>query len=273
MLAGRRVLVLADDAAAAAQVRPLLPGTLGTAVLVTSSSSMADLEGARSFEVGPLSEAEAIALLGKIAGTDRLAAQPHAAATIAAACACLPLALRIAGARLAASPVLRASDLAACLTAGQAGDVSRADSLLSTLAVGDLSVAERLDAAWRSIGPGARNALWLLAHARKVSYPEHLVFALADGMTAVVSELVDSCLVRQDPESGSYTLAPLISSFALCQPVPTVADIRAPASWLAHPAEAGTREHRAGRDRWSYRARRDGWIGFGDQPHAAAAGG
>ncbi len=276
MLAGRRVLVLADDAALAAQVRPLLPGTQGSAVLVTSSWRMADLEGACSFEVGSLSEAEAIALLGKIAGVERLAAEPDAAAAIVTACAGLPLALRIAGARLAASPALRPSDLASCLTAGQAGDASHADGLLSSLVIGDLSVGRRLDEAWRTLGAGARNALWLLAHARKVSYAEQLVFTLAGGSSAVVTELADSCLVRQDPDTGRYTLAPLVASFALCQPMPALAGIRLPAGWPLHPAEAGARDHRAGRDgrdRWSYRARRNGWSGLGTQPHAAAAGG
>jgi DNA-binding SARP family transcriptional activator len=276
MVAGRRVLVLADNAAAAAQVRPLIPGTEGSAVLVTSSCRMADLEAAHGIEVGPLSQAEAVALLGRIAGPDRLVAEPAAAAAIVTACAGLPLALRIAGARLAASPALRPSGLAACLTAGQAGDVARADELLASLAVGDLSVAGRLHEAWRTLSPGARNALWLLAHARKVSYAEHLVFALADRSSAVVTELENSCLVFQDPDTGRYALAPLVASFGLCQPVPALAGIRAPASWPLHPPEAGRRERRVerdGRDRWSYRARREGWTGLDGQPHAAAAGG
>jgi len=276
LLAGRRVLVLADDAAAAAQVRPLLPGTEGSAVLVTSSGRMADLEGAHSIEVGPLSEAEAVALLGNIAGAERLAAEAKAAAAIVTACAGLPLALRIAGARLAASPALRLTNLATWLTSGQAGDVAHADDVLSSLAVGDLSVARRLHEAWRALSPGARNALWLIAHSRKASYTEHLVFALADRSSAIVAELLDSCLFRQDAATGRYALAPLVSSFALCQPMPTLAGIRAPASWPLHPADAAARERRVGRDgrdRWSYRARRDGWTGLDGQPHAAAAGG
>jgi DNA-binding SARP family transcriptional activator len=274
LLAGRRVLVLADDAAAAAQVRPLLPGTEGSAMLITSSCRMADLEGARSIEVGPLGRAEATALLGKIAGPDRLAADEEAAAAIVNACAGLPLALRIAGALLAASPALRPSDLAACLAVDRVGDAAHADALLSSLAVGDLSVVGRLAEAWRTLGAGAQHALWLLAHARKSSYAQQLVFALAGGSSAAVTELVDSCLVLQDPETGGYTLAPLIASFALCLPLPAMAPVREPGSWPLHPAEAGAREHRLGRDRrdrWSYRDRRHGWAGHDDQSQVAAA--
>ena len=104
MLAGRRVLVLADDATAAAQLRPLLPGSSGAAVLVTATGRLGDLEGARHVEVDRLSPDEALALLGRIAGPSRLAADRPAAEAIVSACAGLPLALRIAGAELAAGP-------------------------------------------------------------------------------------------------------------------------------------------------------------------------
>src|SRR5215469_16839217 len=65
-LAGRRVLVLADDASDAAQLRPLLPGASGAAVLVTATCRLSDLEGAALFEVGALSQADALAMLGRI---------------------------------------------------------------------------------------------------------------------------------------------------------------------------------------------------------------
>jgi DNA-binding SARP family transcriptional activator len=212
MLAGRRMLVLADDAATAAQVRPLLPGAQGSAVLVTSSSRLADLEGALGIVVGPLGQKEAVAMLGKIVGDERLRADRDAAAAIAVACAGLPLALRIAGARLAASPALRPADLAAALAVP--------GSLLDELVIGDLSVAGRLAAAWQALEPDAQHALWLLAHARQANSPPWLVKAVTGGSPGTVRALADSCLILQHPATGWYSLAPLVASFALAQPTP-----------------------------------------------------
>jgi transcriptional regulator with XRE-family HTH domain len=103
-LAGRRVLLVADDAASSAQVRPLLPGTGASAVLVTSRRQLAGLPGTTLVMLDPLTQDEAIGLLGQIAGQQRMAAEPQAAGELAQACGLLPLALRIAGARLAARP-------------------------------------------------------------------------------------------------------------------------------------------------------------------------
>jgi DNA-binding SARP family transcriptional activator len=218
MLAGRRVLVLADDATAAAQLRPLLPGSSGAAVLVTATGRLGDLEGARHVEVDRLSPDEALALLGRIAGPSRLAADRPAAEAIVAACARLPLALRIAGAKLAAAPAMCAADLAAELTdeAGPPPD----GALRAALAIGDLSVARRLDEAWYSLRLDARLALWLLAHAQQDSCPDWLVDAVAAGSPATVGELADSCLIHQDPATGRYSLAPLVARYTLAQPVP-----------------------------------------------------
>jgi DNA-binding SARP family transcriptional activator len=205
MLAGRRVLVLADGAAAASQVRPLLPGTRGSAVLVTSGSPLAALEGAHSIGLGPLSRTESIALLGKIVGEERLRADRTATTSIVGACAGLPLALRVAGARLAASPALSPADLAAAL-AGR--------DWLSELAIGDLSVRVRLAQAWAALEPAAQHALWLLAHARQVSSPTWLMKSVTGGAPGVVRELADTSLILQDPASGGYSLAPLVDRYA-----------------------------------------------------------
>ena len=231
MLAGRRVLVLADDATAAAQLRPLLPGSSGAAVLVTATGRLGDLEGARHVEVDRLSPDEALALLGRIAGPSRLAADRPAAEAIVSACAGLPLALRIAGAKLAAAPAIRAADLAAELT-DEPGP--RPDGALrAALAIGDLSVARRLDEAWYSLRLDARLALWLLAHAQQDSCPDWLVDAVAAGSPATVGELADSCLIHQDPVTGRYSLAPLVARYALAQPVPRPYAVR---SWRSFAA-------------------------------------
>lgn len=101
LLAGRRMLIVLDDAANEQQVRPLLPGSGGSSVLVTSRHRLGGLAGARLVELDLLSTEEATALLTRIAGADRIGPAPEAAAEIVAACGNLPLAVRVAGARLA----------------------------------------------------------------------------------------------------------------------------------------------------------------------------
>jgi DNA-binding SARP family transcriptional activator/tetratricopeptide (TPR) repeat protein len=101
-LVGQRVLIVLDDARDAAQVRPLLPGSASCAVLVTTRNRMPDLAGSRYVDLDVLSADEAWELFAGIVGTERAAAEPAATAEVLAACAGLPLAIRIAGARLAA---------------------------------------------------------------------------------------------------------------------------------------------------------------------------
>lgn len=115
---GRRLLLVLDDAASSAQVRPLLPGTAGPAVLVTSRRRMATLEGAVRVPLGMLPMADAVRMLGMICGPDRVAEEPEAAAEIVRACGSLPLAIRIAGGRLATRPHWSLRRLAARLSTG-----------------------------------------------------------------------------------------------------------------------------------------------------------
>lgn len=114
LLAGRRMLILADNAASAAQVRPLLPGARGCAVVVTSRSSLAGLvirDGAQRINLDALAPDEAIELTARIIGRDRVEAEPEAVAALAAHCAYLPLALRIAAERVVTRPQARLQEL------------------------------------------------------------------------------------------------------------------------------------------------------------------
>ena len=133
-LGGRRLLLVLDDAASPAQVRPLLPGTAGPAVLVTSRRPMATLEGAVRVPLGTLPMEDAVRLLGRVAGPDRVAEEPDAAAEIVRVCGHLPLAIRIAGCRLATRPHWSLCRLAARLSAGP--------GRLDELAVDDLELRE-----------------------------------------------------------------------------------------------------------------------------------
>ena len=211
VVADRKVLLVADDAATAAQVRPLLPGTQGSAVLVTSSSRLADLESVSRVSIGGLSAAESIRLLAKITGQPRVDAEPTAAAAIASACGGLPLALRIAGARLAASPGLRLADLAAAVSDGR--------RLLGELVIGDLSVSRRLDAAWLALDPYSRQVLYTLAHIGMRDLPDSVVHAATAGAPVLAQPLMDSSLIIQNPQTGTYCMAPLAGCHAAAQAV------------------------------------------------------
>ncbi|GIJ64096.1 AfsR/SARP family transcriptional regulator [Virgisporangium aurantiacum] len=114
LLAERRVLVLLDNAADAAQVRPLLPASPGCLVLITSRHRLSDLvarDGARRLSLDVLGADEAQLLLVRILGGERVAAEPDAAAELARLCSYLPLALRIAAATLLDHPVGQIDDL------------------------------------------------------------------------------------------------------------------------------------------------------------------
>jgi len=101
-LAERQMLIVLDDARDAAQVRPLLPGTGSCAVIVSSRHRLSDLAGSRLIDLDVLDEGEAAQLFTRIIGTDRAEAEPGPVRDVLGICAGLPLAIRIAGARLAA---------------------------------------------------------------------------------------------------------------------------------------------------------------------------
>ncbi|MBA8957138.1 BTAD domain-containing putative transcriptional regulator [Actinomadura namibiensis] len=103
-LAGRRVLVLLDNARDAEQVRPLLPGDPGCAVLVTGRAPTVGPAGAWSVPLRAFAADEASALFTGIVGEERAAAEPAAVAEVLRLCGHLPLAVRIVAARLAARP-------------------------------------------------------------------------------------------------------------------------------------------------------------------------
>jgi DNA-binding SARP family transcriptional activator/Tfp pilus assembly protein PilF len=158
-LAGKRVLLLLDNARDADQVRPLLPGSPGCVAVVTSRNELTALvatHGARPLPLGLLTSAESHELLGRRLGADRVAAERAAAEEIIARCAGLPLALAIAAARAETNTVLLLSALA-----GQLRDFA---GTLDTLTAGDESTDLRAVFSWstRAVSPQAVGLYWLL---------------------------------------------------------------------------------------------------------------
>ena len=161
LLADRRTLIVLDNAATAAQVRPLLPGSAGCLAVVTSRSPLSGLairDGARRLTLGILPEPEAVALLRAVTTDYRAEDDSAKLIELARLCARLPIALRIAGERAATHPHLRLDDLIAEL---------RDESVLwDTLSTGedDESEAVRTVFAWsyRALQPDAARLFRLL---------------------------------------------------------------------------------------------------------------
>jgi tetratricopeptide (TPR) repeat protein len=122
LLAGKRVLVVLDNAAASEQVRPLLPGAPGCVAVVTSRDQLIGLiaDGARPVTLDVFTAPEARTLLTARLGAERLAAEAAAVDAIVALCAGLPLALAIVAARAATRPAFPLSVLAGEMNAGRA---------------------------------------------------------------------------------------------------------------------------------------------------------
>jgi tetratricopeptide (TPR) repeat protein len=143
---GRRLIVMLDNAASAAQVRPLLPGQGPTLVLVTTRWRLSGLaiEGASFVSVGPLDETASIRLLDRMLGQDRVGAEPDAARSLTALCGRLPLALCTSAARLAVRDRWPIARLVAELT-----DEQRRLSVLS--AEEDISVQAVFDVSYHGL--------------------------------------------------------------------------------------------------------------------------
>lgn len=188
-LADRRVLLVLDDATDPAQVVPLLPGTPSSKVLITSRRRLTGLLDAHRVTVGSLTDDEAVDLLAKVAGP-RVAADQDGARRIAAACGNLPLALRIAGTRLALRPQLRLTALADRL----ADQRSRLDEL----AVSDLQVRSSLALSYDALSEPARATFRLIGAANVSNVPAWVIVVLQDGVAgeSAVDELIESGLLH-----------------------------------------------------------------------------
>lgn len=182
MVAGRRILVVLDDAADESQVRPLMPAHPGAAVLATSRSSLAGLAHL-PIVCDLLPPSDSVALLARIAGADRVAAEPAAAAEIARLCGGLPLAVRIAGARLAARRGWPLTVLADRLR----DEHRRLDELVA----GDLEVRAGLALTYRALPEDIRAGFRLLGAFGPVEFSTGALAALTGGTARTGEQLAE----------------------------------------------------------------------------------
>ncbi|HEY2549686.1 MAG TPA: BTAD domain-containing putative transcriptional regulator [Streptosporangiaceae bacterium] len=214
LLAGRRMLIVLDNARDPEQVRPLLPGSAGCLAVVTSRSWLAGLvaaEGACHLSLGVLGDAEAAELLAGRLGRPRTAAEPRAVAELTALCAGLPVALVIVAARAIAQPHLSLGSLATELRA--------ASNRLEALTTGDCETDVRSVFSWsyRCLsGPAAR--LFRLAGLHPgASFSAEVAASLAGLPLAEAGqglrELVRASLLEQ-PAPGRFAFHDLLRDYA-----------------------------------------------------------
>ena len=233
VLAGRRVLVVLDNARDAAQVRPLLPGRPGCLVVVTSRSALAGLaaaEGARPLRLGPLGAEEGVRLLAARLGPERVAAEPGAVTELVARCGHLPLALAVMAARAAADPGLPLGVLAEQLAVAAGAEAVGAEAeaaggaagpgtgRLEVLETGDpaTSLRQLLSWSYRQLSPPAARMFALLGvHCGPdITVPAAASLAGVSRAEAgrALAELADASLAAEH-RPGRYVLHDLVRGY------------------------------------------------------------
>src|SRR5579875_1071430 len=256
-LTDRRMLIVLDDARDATQVRPLLPGSESCSVIVTSRHHLSDLAGSRLVDLDILGEDEARALFVAIVGADRAEAEPGQVDAVLRACAGLPLAIRIAGARLTARRGWTVGALADRL----ADQRQRMDEL----ATGDLAVRACFQVSFEALpGPSAgtdtapAHVFRLLGawEGPSIGVPAAtaLVAAAQQPVVRALEVLVDAHLL-ESPAPDRYRLHDLLRAYAAEraqaeEPLQEVASaVRRILGWYLHTADAAAGVLAPARDR------------------------
>ncbi|WP_317453471.1 BTAD domain-containing putative transcriptional regulator [Streptomyces sp. CBMA152] len=214
LTAGRRILVVLDNARNSDQIRPLLPGGDDSATLVTSRDRLGGLiasDAARPVRLGELPADDCAALLGAVLGEDRVVAEPDAARRLAALCDGLPLALRITAARLTTRP--RAT-LAALAT--ELADEQRRLGLMN---IEDTGVAAALGLTVHQLPEHARRMFHSLGLHTGPRLDRYAAAALADCTPdhawSALDRLADAHLIVDSGlPSDAYTLHDLVRLYA-----------------------------------------------------------
>jgi DNA-binding SARP family transcriptional activator len=208
-LAHRRTLLVLDNAADCDQVRPLLPGGPGCFVLVTSRRSLAWLDGVHMVRLDMFRPEEAVALLGRLAGEDRVTADPAAARQVVELCGRLPAAVAVAARRLETRTAWALADLRARL--GPAGH------RLTELTAGPQDIRAMFQLSYQGLPADQRRMFRLLALHPGPDATAASAAALADIGTEyadlLLESLLDEHLVRQTTQ-GRYRLHELLRLYA-----------------------------------------------------------
>jgi DNA-binding SARP family transcriptional activator len=210
-LADQKMLILLDDAATETQVAPLLPGSPGCLVLITSRHRLAGLDHTHTLSLDTLPAADAASLFMRTAGQGRLRDQPADLVTeLVELCGRLPLAIRIAAARLRSHPAWQLPHLVARLRDQQ--------HRLGELEAGQRSITATLDLSYQHLTHDRQRAYRLLGLHPGQDTDAYATAALLDSTPAHASRLLDQLLdahLLQEPTPGRYQFHDLVHAHAM----------------------------------------------------------
>ena len=209
-LAEQRMVIVLDNAATEAQVLPLLPGAPGCVVLVTSRRRLPGLDHTHALSLDALPLLDAIALLRQTAGEDRLAGQPpELVAELVELCGHLPLAIRIAAARLRAHPTWDLAQLVRRLRDQQ--------HRLAELQAGQRSVTAALDLSYQDLSADQQRAYRRLGLHPGPDIDQYAAAALLDATLREAGRLLERLLeahLLNEPTLGRYRFHDLTRAHA-----------------------------------------------------------
>jgi tetratricopeptide (TPR) repeat protein/transcriptional regulator with XRE-family HTH domain len=208
-LAGRRLLLVLDDASGSEQVRPMLPGAPGCLTLITSRRHLTALEGADTVSLDVLSSGDAAQLLVRLAARPGIDAGDPAVAGITRLCGCLPLAVGILARQLHHHPAWN--------LAGLAAELAGARDRLELMHAENLSVAAAFDLSYADLTTAQQRLFRRLGQHPGADIDAYAAAALADVSVAAASrgldDLYDQYLLTE-PTRGRYRLHDLIREHA-----------------------------------------------------------
>ena len=208
-LAGKKVLLVLDDATGSDQVRPLLPGAAGCLVLVTSRRRLSGMEEAAPVSLGTLPPGEAADLFVRLAGRSRLQPTDAAVAEVTGLCGYLPLGIRLVAAGLCHHPAWTVADLAA--------ELANARDRLAALRAEDVSVAAAFDLSYQDLTAGQQRLFRRLGLHPGADIDAYAAAALdGNDLQATrrrLGELYDHNLLGE-PARGRYRLHDLLREYA-----------------------------------------------------------
>jgi hypothetical protein len=209
MLARLRVIVLLDDVRSEGQVRPLFARSTHSQLLVTSRARLLGLDGVRRTELDVFTRGESMELIRSLVGDERMRSEREAHLRLAELCDDLPLAVTIAGRKIAAQPGRRVSQITQQLAQGT--------DPIQWLSVGDVSLRDALMSAYLRLTPLAREVFHRLARcgAQGVTARDmaRSMKTAVDCAEHSLETLVDFGLLRL-ASPGRYAMSPLVDLFA-----------------------------------------------------------